>query len=334
MKRIIQIIISIGLLILLFSWIDFKQITGVIENLNYIYILIALLIITLDRILMGFKWNLLLRVRGIKISLFKATKVYYISNYLGLFLPPTIGTDLVRAYYVSQRNENTQDVLASIFIERYLGFIGLFFASLIGCIYFIDFIEFSKINDLFFIISALTILGTTSFIISFNYKLIDLFKVFINRFSNKKFFWRVIPKIEKLIDSYIYYKKHKKVLIYVMVLTLAEIFLVVLWSYVIALSLNIGISLTYFAAFIPIVLFLIRLPISLDGFGINEGTYVYFLGLIGVAETLAFSVGLINHFITIAAILPGGVFYAFDKGKVSISDIEKVEDRVVRNKNY
>ena len=164
--------------------------------------------------------------------------------------------------------------------------------------------------------------------------MIDLFKVFINRFSNKKFFWRVIPKIEKLIDSYIYYKKHKKVLIYVMVLTLAEIFLVVLWSYVIALSLNIGISLTYFAAFIPIVLFLIRLPISLDGFGINEGTYVYFLGLIGVAETLAFSVGLINHFITIAAILPGGVFYAFDKGKVSISDIEKVEDRVVRNKNY
>ncbi len=53
-----------------------------------------------------------------------------------------------------------------------------------------------------------------------------------------------------------------------------------------------------------------RLPISLDGFGIREGAYVYFPGLVGISKTIAFSVGFINHIVSIIGILPGGIFYA------------------------
>ena len=84
-------------------------------------------------------------------------------------------------------------------------------------------------------------------------------------------------------------------------------------------------------AFIPINLILIRLPISLDGFGINEGTYVYFLSAIGISEALGFSLGLINHFITILAIIPGGIFWAIFKHENEIKRLELIKIDIRNN---
>lgn len=313
MKRIIQIVISVVLLTLLFLWTDVEQLKNSLLNANYLYLFLAVIIITIDRIVMGLKWKILLKVKQINISVFEATKIYYIANFLGLFLPPTIGTDLVRAYYIPKDKGSVQDILASIIVERYLGFLGIFFAALIGCIYFIEYVDYKSFNNLFMAALALVIISAVGFIISFNVKLIDWLKNIFKPLKGKKIFKKILPSLHKLVNSYSYYRNHKTVLIISMLLTFFEIFLVILWSYVVAIGLNIDVSLTYFIAFVPIVLFLVRLPITIDGFGINEGSYVYFLSLVGISEAISFSVGFINHIITIIGILPGGLFYAMDK---------------------
>lgn len=313
MKKTIQIAISIILLIILFIWTDIEQLKNSLVNANYFYLFLAIIIITVDRIVMGLKWKILLKVKQINISLLKATKIYYIANFLGLFLPPTIGTDFVRAYYIPKNEGSVQDILASIIVERYLGFLGIFFAGLLGCIYFIEYIEYDSFNKLFIIALSLVIIGTSVFIVSFNIKLINWLKNIFRPLGKRNIFKKILPVLKKLMDSYAYYRNHKTFLIISMALTFLEIFLVILWSYVVAIALNVDVSFTYFIAFIPIILFLVRLPITIDGFGINEGSYIYFLSLVGVTEALSFGVGLINHIITIVAILPGGIFYATDK---------------------
>ncbi len=324
MKRAIQVVVSLTLFLILLSWIDIGQIQDSLIEAQYIYLLIAVVIITVDRVLMGLKWKLLLRARKINISLFKATKIYYIANFLGIFLPPTVGTDLVRAYCISHKEGKLHDIIASILMERYLGFLGIFVTGLVGCVYIFNFVssESLDVSIILIFIGVLTLLTIIGFFISLSSNVARVIKNFLGRFRCKKFLNKVVVKTGNLIDSYANYKHHKLILIFSVLLTFLEIFLVILWSYAIAIGLNISISFLYFAAFIPITLFLIRLPISLDGFGINEGSYAYFLAAIGISKGLGFSLGLINHFITILAIIPGGIFWAIYKSKNEVKKLE------------
>jgi uncharacterized membrane protein YbhN (UPF0104 family) len=51
------------------------------------------------------------------------------------------------------------------------------------------------------------------------------------------------------------------------------------------------------------------LPISIHGFGVNEVSYIFFLKKQGISTELAFSIGLVDHFCILFAILLGSVFY-------------------------
>jgi hypothetical protein len=295
--------------------VDYEELKTSFINFKYEYALIAFGIITINRFIMGYKWRMLLKIKNINISLFAITKIYYIGNFLGLFLPPTVGTDVVRAYYISKDGSSKADIISSIIMERLLGFLALFIAALLGFILFINIITTHNLNEngLFLVLIGLTIVGVSGFLLSLNQRFNNLITSFLRKKEDKKYWKKIVPKFLKVYESYISHKNFKLVLVGFLILTFAEIFTVVLWSYTIALGLDIHIPLIYFLAFMPLVLFLIRLPISFDGFGINEGLFVYFLSLVGIQAATGFSVGIINHFITIIGILPGGLFYAFNR---------------------
>lgn len=321
MKRIIQIAISVLLLGLLIYWTDLNQVQNSLSEANYWYLLLAILVITFNRFLMAGKWGILLKAKNIRMNIFDLTKIYYIANFLGLFLPPTVGTDIVRAYYVIKKDHSKVDVISSIIVERILGFLTLFFAALAGFILFLGEVAMPQehADNLFIIILALALGGSVIFLLSLNDNFTNRMLKFLQSFEKFRFIKKIVSKIEKLIESYRSYKNHKSALTIFLVLTFLEIFTVILWSYISAIALNVNIPFTYFIAFIPILLVLVRLPFTIDGFGLNEGSYVYFLSLIGIVSSVAFSVGFITHIVTIIGILPGGVLYALNK------DVKKVD---------
>jgi uncharacterized membrane protein YbhN (UPF0104 family) len=71
LKRFIQLLISVILLAVLVYWIDFENFAISIKSANYLYIFVAFVIVTFNRCIMAYKWNLLLRVKGINISFFE-----------------------------------------------------------------------------------------------------------------------------------------------------------------------------------------------------------------------------------------------------------------------
>jgi uncharacterized protein (TIRG00374 family) len=265
---------------------------------------------------MPYKWNFLLKAKSINIPLISVIKVYFISNFLGFFMPPTVGQDAVRAYYISRRNHPLQDVISSILVERFIGILAILIFCLIGSSFFFifysgndfDIFRFAVINLLIFIFCLL------GFFISLNRK------VFSKTLKSKKpYFLRILPekyfvKMLKLYESYVEYGKNKLVLTLFFILTCFEICLPVIRSYIITIALGVDIPILYFFAFVPIILVLIRLPISFDGFGLHEGGFVFFLSLMGVANETGFTVGILNHLIFLVGILPGGLFYMLDAG--------------------
>ncbi len=308
----IRLILSVSLIAFLFYTVDIQDAFTTLADTNPTYLIVALFIAVGDRILMAYKWNILLKANGIKISLLHVTNTYLITTFLGLFLPATVGGDALRAYAVAKGGHKTSDVVSSIIVERALGFIALFIfvlVSIVLTVFVFGQSFFSGIWNLFWIFVALLVVFSAAIYISLNEKILRrLTSLFQNQtIRNHKIF----KKLGEVYQSYRTYQDNLSLLIVFLLLSLLENLFPLFWTYFLSLAFGIEVPLLYFFILIPIVLALVRLPISLDGIGLQEGAYVYFLSLIGVPKSGALLLGLASHILAIISVLPGGILYGF-----------------------
>ena len=324
----IRLFLSVGLIAFLFYSTDIQDIFITLNQSEPVYLLIAVIIAIGDRILMAYKWNLLLAEKGIKISLGKVTSTYLITTFLGLFLPATVGGDALRVYAVSKSGYKTSDVVSSIVVERALGFIALFAFVLISIVLSIFVFGqnfFNGIWNLFWVFIVLLIIFSIAIYLSFNETILRrlLSISLVQKIRQHKLF----DKLGEFYQSYRTYQGNIRLLVIFVFLSLLENLFPLFWTYYLSLAFNIEIPLLYFFILIPIVLTLVRLPISFDGIGIQEGAYVYFLSLISIPKPEALLLGIASHILAILSVLPGGVLYSFSglrfQNKTSMAQIQK-----------
>ena len=319
-KTIIQLLISVVLLGALLYIVDVNETASTLTGTNPYYLVLALIIASLNRILMPVKWSLLLRVKDIHMSWWDLIRTYYISNFFGLFLPPTVGADIFRAYYVSRRGHLLRDVVSSILVERLLGMIAILLFGLVGTTLLL--IMFTSVELRFDMVLSLivvaTILTVGGFFVSFSVPASNAIVRLLSSVENRTYIGRVARTAMNFYESYSLYRRQRGALFAFFLLTCLEVCLPILQSYVVGLSLGLSVSLLYFFAFVPIVVILSRLPISLNGFGIYEAAFVYFLRFADVSTSVGFSVGIVIHLVSLIAILPGGIMYALDRERKKV----------------
>jgi uncharacterized membrane protein YbhN (UPF0104 family) len=72
------------------------------------------------------RWHLLLRARGVGLSLGTTAQIGLIGYFATIVLPATGGQDLVRVVYASRgRTERAPDVLATVLLDRFTGLLGI-----------------------------------------------------------------------------------------------------------------------------------------------------------------------------------------------------------------
>lgn len=311
-KRILQASVSLVLLLVLLKVANVQEAARLIAGADPTFIILSFILVTMNRILMPLKWNLLLRAKSIPLSYYEAVKIYYISSFLGFVLPPTVGVDAVRVYYSAKANVHPSDVIASILIERIIGFIALGIFVVGGCLTLFFFFREVKVDMKYVLtITSISLLLLSLFLFFLINKRVNaLFQNMILRYGPKGYLSKLLHIVGNVYQSGVEYHNKRLVLVTFSFLTCLEVCLPILRSYLVALALHIEVPAAYFFGFVPIILFLIRLPISFDGFGLHEGGFAYFLSLVGVSTVAGFSVGLVNHLVFLIGISPGGIWYA------------------------
>ena len=124
MKHWLRISITVlASALLLIYVVDVRAVLHTLMRCDPIWALVALGAFTLDRVLMSFKWGLLLKIRGYSVTLTERLMVYCSSMMWGLALPSTVGADGIRIVLVRRFGVRVDDALATILVERGLGFI-------------------------------------------------------------------------------------------------------------------------------------------------------------------------------------------------------------------
>jgi len=302
----IQLVVSIVLIILLLRLINIPDMLSLLKNVNPYYFILLLVLITIDRIFMAYKWHLLLKIKDMSISLFSAIRTYYIGTFIGFFLPTTVGGDIVRVLKLHSEKRRGTDALSSVILERILGFIASAILAPIAALFLISFFKIN-IWRFLWIAGALLFLFIILMVISFSEIIVR--KIDKNERLSKNFLFN---KLKKLYLSYAEYKNHKGALSLFLALSILEQLAAVIGSYLACRALNLSIPFIYFLLIIPLVQLISRIPISFEGIGVNEGLLVYFFTLLGLSKTGAFTIGLLGHIAIVIATLPALFFYIKD----------------------
>ncbi len=300
----LRISISIILLVFLFKQVDEKSMLEIVKHANKPILLAAFLIFLLSYILCLFRWSMLLKAVKIFLPLKRVTISYSGAIFFNLFLPSTIGGDLMRSIDLATHTKCVKEVIATVFLDRLSGYVGLVLLALASLS-----LGWWLINDASITLPFLIIIGILIVI------LLVLFNEAIYTKINKLLQSPNSGKIRELIRSLHQeihvFRSHKKVILHNVILSIVIQAVGPLTFFAISKSLGLKVNLIYFFVFIPIIGAVTLLPISIGGLGLRDAMTVFFFAKAGVTKDLAFSMSLINFaFILITGII-GGLVYVF-----------------------
>lgn len=212
MRRLKTILLF--LLSLLFGGVVFVYVgntigwEAVLDSFKIFYTVQGLYIVVLSFLIAflgGLRWKEILKDEGVKISLFKACKIYT-AGFSILYLFPMIvfGSELFRASALERREKIGMDkALASVIIERILEWTINVLVILFGTLYF--FFAVAKPSENLFIIilaSFVFVLAIISFVYFYIFRKKSFVSKIVLKFNNGNYKENVLVRAEKILFDY------------------------------------------------------------------------------------------------------------------------------------
>lgn len=312
-KNWVRLLVSVGLLaLLLWFMVDLDQLLTVVGRADWPYLAAMILALAVDRVLMAYKWRLLLTCRGLPLGLGQAVGSYFLASFAGCFLPSTVGADALRIAAVARPDLPSADLTASVIMERAMGFVAAALAALLGLVLLAGLV--ADLPAQFFYWSA-GVLGVSVLAVAASLSgLAGRASLAVERKLAGR--GRLGGWAARILEAYRQYAGHRATLAWFFLLTVIEQGAIIASNWLAAMAFAIDLSLLEAAAVTPVAILLARLPISVSSFGIMEGLYMAFFGLVGVGATEAFLLGLSQNLATLIISLPGLVIYLTAAGGV------------------
>jgi len=297
LTNVIKIIVSLGLLIFILTRLEWKKLIYEIKATNYFFLIPATLLYFIAILLSAYRWVIFLKLRGIQLSLLQALKFYLISIFAGNFLPSG-GLDIVRALYAG-RGSSVSVALAATFIDRLAGFYAILFYLILAAITLS-----MKAKTLL----KLTIIGIL-LLLAFNLLLFTKqFYTWVNTIKRT----RITIPIIKFLNSIYDFRSEWPVILKMFPVSILIQLCFSLVPIVMSPGLNVKIPFLESLLLLPIINFVIMIPITVSGLGLREGAFIILYGdLIGREKSLLLS--LFYYLTSIILSIIGWVLFLLDK---------------------
>lgn len=307
----LKIGVSLTLLWLIFRMVDWKTFKTILVSYNGSYLGFLIGVSLLDRFLMSYKWNFLLRSQGIDLPWFYCLRIYMIGNFLANVLPTGVTSDFYRIYRVSSREGAMSKVTASVLIERVLGLISLATLALFSLLLVVVWRKYGFLWVFIGPVALFLMAAMLGFFLSIRLQPRDWVSRFLPRYKEAMIF----QKLFGLHDAYAEYRGRSHILWVFLCLSFLEQILLVVRVYLSVLTLNIAIDPVYIFGISPTCHMLAYLPVLISPVGVTEGLYVFFFSKVGVSVTQTISFAFLLRVTGLLILLLGGVFYLVESLK-------------------
>ncbi len=306
---IIRLLISGGVLALIFSKLDLDKLAQVAEGMSLPWFAVALLIWGGVPLLASVRWRLLLTSQSIFISYRKVLDLFFVGHFFNAFLLGTTGGDLIKILYASKAApDKKSEATLTIVIDRIIGLIAILIMALILIPLQWNFLTQTPQTQAaaFAVIGVIFggICGIAGLLFLPQLEKIQLLKKVVQRLPYRE-------QRLRLFESYVVFTKSWQTNLNALFIS----FMIhcLLFGSAIAVLRSLGIQVEWlpFISTLPIIGVLMAVPISISGFGIREGLFVIYLGLspLGIDQEHAITFSLLYFCVNLFWSLIGGLFY-------------------------
>jgi len=266
---ILKLAVSSSLLYFVLSNAGVEKVVAIIKTINPLAFISVIFIYIASIYVSSIRWRLLLpeEFKGKRLFSF-----YLIGSFFNTFLPGIVGGDAVKTYYLYKETNKGSLSFASVFMDRYIGFISLMTIALISFAAGFKYVRGSLIEWLLPTIFLLFLIGSFA-----------IFKLHLGK---------GIKALSEFYGYFSEYRSQKMVIIKTLMLSCGIQVMAILSMYIIARGLGQHIYLSYFFIFFPIIVTISTLPISISGIGLREGAFVLLFGMAGVKPEMATAMSL------------------------------------------
>jgi uncharacterized protein (TIRG00374 family) len=283
--------------------IQYADLTGALGRVSLGWALIAVALVLFNRVLMSFKWWILLRAQGVRISPWTLTSVQFTSYFLGVVLPGVFGADLVRSWILAKAHGKVAAALASVLVDRVTGLVSLALVAAAGLWWVGDGLPGRGV------LIVLALLGCMG--VALAAVMARPMSGVLQKVSDRSHGWlgRLAHKAIKLLDAVRIYNTRPGVVALAIVWGVVVQVVRCIGIYTLFLALGHGELLVECFALVPVIAFVGMFPPAMSHLAVNAGTTVVLFGRYGVPEADALVVSVINSGAILLLIPIGAVCY-------------------------
>jgi len=281
--------ISLGLLVWLFARVDLNSVLDRLATIDSRWLVAALFLLAIGYILCGLRWAWMAQGLGLKVSRNRKIRLYFLGMFASLFLPSTIGGDVVRGILLAKgegRSGIGGRAAASVVLDRVNG---LFALTLMVTLCMLPF-SWPPLWWLAWLALTLGMWGSLVVYPLLHRQLIPRLPFGLSRLAElplltaefRRAWWKSMPV--SLLFQAIIVQAH--------------------WC--LGMAVGLDLDWTAYAVMVGMVGLLAILPISLNGFGVREAGYVGFAALFGGSPEAAAAMAALWVIVLVLASLPGG----------------------------
>ena len=287
---------------------NFAEISSSIKSASLPLLFLAFSLPFLGYLISVSRWRLLLKAQGISSHVWHLVRAFMVSVFFNNFLPSTIGGDAFRIYESWRLGASKASAVAVVFVDRFLGLLALIVLTMVGLL---------SANPFSESIPHLSIWVCTGFVLVVALGFLLFHSSFAGNFGQwngqSKLVHRVLGIANKINDGFTVFRGRTDTVLQAFGLSLLLQANVVIQYFIIAKALHFSIPFWSFFLIIPLALFVMLLPISINGIGLRESIFVLILAPWGIDKPEALALAWLAYGCLVGQGLLGGVVYAMRK---------------------
>jgi uncharacterized protein (TIRG00374 family) len=320
LSTVLRLLVAIGLTYWAFRAADPRQVGEAFARTSWPWIFLACLLVLVDRALMAQRWLALCSPIARRPPAGALLRIFFVSTFLGSFLVQSVGSDAVRTWSLARAGAPASQALASVLLDRLLGVVSILVTAVAGAALAPDVLRQPAIAWAFVAAAAGSLF---SLLFVFSPRVDDLVRRAVGTLSAGG----VRDRIGRLLDALSAYRAGHRLLAGVLAASIAVQILRILQAWMLGRSLGIEAPMAAYFAFIPIILLVMLLPITVNGFGVSQWAFVWMFGRAGVPDADAFTLSVLFVALGLVGNLPGGLLYIFGSREAATPPVPRSVDR-------
>ena len=304
---VLKLAFSLAILVFIFTTqASLDKIGDVLKNVNPYWLLLAFSLHALGLAISAYRWQILARAQGDEVPLVFLAKSYLVGTFFNNFLPTRFGGDVVRIWDGSLYSKSLVKSSAIVLVERFTGIIVLFLFAVAASLFRLD---MARQVPVIWAALLLGLIGLALIAVFF----LPVFARRLGALRLRGFPDKVRAKILIFRETILHYRNQKGPFLRASLWALLLQLNVILYYFLIGRALHLEIPLIDYFIFIPIVLVIQIIPVTINGLGLREGSYIEIFKYYGILPQTAVSFSLVDVAFNLVLGTIGGAIYVSRK---------------------